>query len=310
MYTPPPPVGVPNPALNLRSRLRPMGIGDILDETFRLYRANFALFMATVAIVEVPLQIINIILQLTIAGNAQSLTGLSRSAGQNGGLTHAQVNTIVNFFISVGVVTFITLVITLIALVVQSGALAVVISNRYLDRPITVGDAYRAAMNRFGTLLGAILWLILRLVLLFIACFVLIGIPFFIFFYVAWSLIAQVIMLENSGAIAASRRSRQLIQGYWWKTCGLLLVTFILVAIVTGIPAAVIGGIAGATGSVAIRTLVSGIVGLIVGVLVRPIQAAATTLLFYDLKIRKEAFDLEALAQQAGIAAPAPSTWQ
>ena len=47
MYTPPPPVGVPNPALNLRARLRPMGIGDILDETFRLYRANFALFVAT-----------------------------------------------------------------------------------------------------------------------------------------------------------------------------------------------------------------------------------------------------------------------
>ena len=38
----------------------------------------------------------------------------------------------------------------------------------------------------------------------------------------------------------------------------------------------------------------------------RPIQTVATTLLFYDLKIRKEAFDLETLAQQAGFAAPSP----
>jgi len=39
-------------------------------------------------------------------------------------------------------------------------------------------------------------------------------------------------------------------------------------------------------------------------VLLTPIQIVATTLLFYDLKIRKEAFDLEAMVQQAGASAP------
>jgi hypothetical protein len=53
-----------------------------------------------------------------------------------------------------------------------------------------------------------------------------------------------------------------------------------------------------------VRTIINGIIGLIVGVLVRPIQVSALTLLFYDLKIRKEAFDLEAMAQQAGAPAP------
>ena len=75
--------------------------------------------------------------------------------------------------------------------------------------------------------------------------------------------------------------------------------------ILTSIPTLVIGAIIGSSaGSLSARLLIIGIVGLIVGVLARPIPIAATTLLFYDLKIRKEAFDLEAMVQQAGVPPP------
>jgi hypothetical protein len=122
---------------------------------------------------------------------------------------------------------------------------------------------------------------------------------------VAWSLLSQVVMLENVGGAGASRRSRELIRGYWWKTLGLLVLTWLLVTILTAIPAGVVGAIVGSgAGSSAARLLITGIVSLIIGVLVRPIMIAAMTLLFYDLKIRKEAFDLEAMVQQAGAPTP------
>lgn len=307
MYTPPP-AGLPDPTLQMRTRLRPMGIGDILDATFSLYRANFSLFVATVAIVEVPLQIIIVILQLAIVDSTTSIRNISTGTG---GLTQQQTDTLVHWLTAVASVSVITGIITAIALVIQSAALAVVISNRYLNRAITVGDAYRAAVNRLGPLLVAIIWTGIRLILLGIACVVLIGIPFFIYFSVAWSLIAQVIMLENGSGTGASGRSRQLISGFWWKTLGLLVITAILVGILGGIPSAIISG-AMSGADLGARTLVSGIVGAIVTILLRPIQTGATTLLFYDLKIRKEAFDLEAMARHLGVAAPeAPtSTWQ
>src|SRR5918911_885123 len=61
----PPPGSTPGPMMDMRSRLRPMGIGDILDETFRLYRENFTLFVATCAVLEVPVQIINFLIRLS-----------------------------------------------------------------------------------------------------------------------------------------------------------------------------------------------------------------------------------------------------
>jgi hypothetical protein len=69
------------------------------------------------------------------------------------------------------------------------------------------------------------------------------------------------------------------------------------VGILTWIPTLIIGAIVGPdVGSL--------IIGVVVGVLVQPIPIAAMTLLFYDLKIRKEAFDLEAMVQQAGAPTP------
>jgi hypothetical protein len=181
----------------------------------------------------------------------------------------------------------------------------VAISNRYLNRSVTVGDAYRATINRLGPLLLAIVWAGVRFILLGIACVVLVGIPFLIYFAVAWSLLSQVVMLGNVGGGGASARSRELIRGYWWKTLGLLIVVWLLVAILTAIPSLAIGGILGSgAGSLSVRLLITGIVGLVIGVLVQPIPIAATTLLFYDLKIRKEAFDLETMVQQANVPTP------
>jgi len=276
---------------DIRARLRPMGIGDILDETFRLYRENFLLFLATAAVLEVPAQIINTLLSLarpavTTIVPGQGITPAQTSAATTGGL--------------IGVVAGL---ITAFAGVFITAALAVVVSNRYLGRLTTVGEAYRATLNRLGPLLVTTIWAGIRLVLLGFACVVIIGIPFLIYFAVAWSLLPQVVMLENVDR-GASGRSRELIRGYWWKTLGLyivvailayLLVFVILVPVVAGIFAG-----AGVTGT----RLLTGLATLIFSLLVRPIQTVATTLLFYDLKIREEAFDLETMAQQAGFAAP------
>ncbi len=291
---------------DIRARLRPMGIGDILDETFRLYRENFLLFLATAAVLEVPAQIINTLLSLarpavTTIVPGQGITPAQTSAATTGGLIGVVAGLITAT--TGGLIGVVAGLITAFAGVFITAALAVVVSNRYLGRLTTVGEAYRATLNRLGPLLVTTIWAGIRLVLLGFACVVIIGIPFLIYFAVAWSLLPQVVMLENVDR-GASGRSRELIRGYWWKTLGLyivvailayLLVFVILVPVVAGIFAG-----AGVTGT----RLLTGLATLIFSLLVRPIQTVATTLLFYDLKIREEAFDLETMAQQAGFAAP------
>jgi hypothetical protein len=314
MYAPPP-GSTPGPMMDMRARLRPMGIGDILDETFRLYRENFTLFVATCAVLEVPVQIINFLILLT-APAAPILT-------PGAGITNAQMKEFLTRIAASGGAGGAEGLLAALAGVFITAALAVTISSRYLSRTVTVGEAYRATLNRIGSLLLAIIWIAVRLIALGVGIVIvaivlaaahlgplavlvsLASIPLFIYFLVSWSLISQVIMLDNVSGGGASGRSRELIRGYWWKTLGLLIVVWLLVAILTSIPTVVSGAIAGSgAGSLSARLLITGIIGLIIGVLARPIPIAATTLLFYDLKIRKEAFDLEAMVQQAGAPTP------
>jgi hypothetical protein len=299
MFNPPP---YPNNSMaNLRARLRPMGIGDILDETFSLYRDNFGLFLATIAVIEVPLQIIIVLFSLSVA-NA------SPSTSQPGVASTAATSTVsTGAAIGLGIFGLALAIITIVAYTMMTAALAIVISNRYLGRAATVGDAYRGSLSRIGALILAGIWVGVRVILLALACVVLIGIPFLIYFAVAWTLVSQVIVLEGVGGFAASGRSRELVKGFWWKTLGLVLVTGLLVTILSAVIPSIIGGIVqAAIPSAAVRVIVNGIVGLIIGLLVQPVQFIATTLLFYDLKIRKEAFDLEAMISQVGAPPPPP----
>src|ERR687883_690413 len=78
----PPPGSTPGPMMDMRSRLRPMGIGDILDETFRLYRENFTLFVATCAVLEVPVQIVNFLIRLSAPVGPPLTPGPSLTPGQ------------------------------------------------------------------------------------------------------------------------------------------------------------------------------------------------------------------------------------
>ncbi len=276
----------------LRARLRPMGVGDILDETFRLYRANFVLFLSIVAVLEVPAQIIATLISLAAPQPLQVVPGQS--------LTQDQTNQLISTNLSSISFTSIGSLIASFASVVIAAALAWAVSNRYLGRTVTVGEAYRAVTGRIGTLVVAALWVGVRLGLMAITV---IGIPFAIYFGVSWALLSQTIVLEGNSIGGASQRSRELVRGYWWKTLGLFLVVLLLIAIVGGI----VGGVFVAVVSGAdyeTKRIVTGVAQLIVGVLLTPIQIVATTLLFYDLKIRKEAFDLEAMVQQAGASAP------
>lgn len=301
MYNPP--AGTPDPMMNLRARLRPMGVGDILDETFRLYRENFTLFVATCAVIEVPLQIILTALSFGMLSALQPIANLQGIPAQN--YTPAQVNALVGGASAAGGLGLLIALLALVASALVGAALAVAISNRYLGRPVTVGMAYSAAGNRLGSVLVALIWAFIRLIPLILLSVILIGIPFLVYFFVAWSLIPQAIMLEGTSGIGASRRSRELISGYWWKSFGLIVVVAVLLAILSRIPLLIIDSIVSSTvGGLGARTVLEGIVNFIVGVLTMPIQATALTLLFYDLKIRKEAFDLEAMVQRANLATP------
>jgi hypothetical protein len=93
------------------------------------------------------------------------------------------------------------------------------------------------------------------------------------------------------------------VKGRWWGTFGVVVLGTILVGIVE---AALVGLTAVFTTiDTADPTLGSFVVGtgatVLASLIATPFAAAFVTVLYFDLRVRKEAFDLQLLANQIGV---------
>ncbi|GAC1445376.1 MAG: hypothetical protein NVSMB52_06320 [Chloroflexota bacterium] len=257
-------------------RLHPRAVGDLLDAAFSLYRQNFALFSGIAAVLAIPQAVLGAGLGLVSGGGSVSGAGLST------GTTSSNVAGTVAF-------TAVNLFLGVIFAALVTGALAYAISQRYLGRTISVAEAYRAVgMRTFALLLGATLLQYASIALGAIA--LVIGA---LFLYVKLLFIPQCVVIERTGVIGAFRRSWNLVQSSWWRTFGISLVLGIITSVISGVLVGLLAAIAAISGARA--GIVTGGLSPLVGIVVQPFQLTALTLLYYDLRIRKEGFDLEHL---------------
>ena len=247
--------------------LEPMTAGMILDRSFRLYVQNFALMIGLTAIVQVP------ILVLTVG--APLLRGTSEILGVIAGLIGL-----------IGVLLSLLIVTPLV-----TGAATKAVSERFLGNEITALTALKFAWGYVGTLL---------LIQLVVGLIVFVGLMLClvpgILWMLSYSIVAPVAVLENSSDRGEIRqRSWELVSGNRGKVFAVVFVV-VLVQILLGGSGSLIIQLSFGSGSVmgeALGGLFSGIAGL----LTYPLQAIAVTLIYYDLRIRKEGFDLEMLSR-------------
>jgi hypothetical protein len=111
---------------------------------------------------------------------------------------------------------------------------------------------------------------------------------------------SAVLMLEGGGAIAALRRSSELGAGHRWRIVGLFAILGAL-SLTFSITAIGLGSLAGSV-------YVSNLVATLFSIPLYPLVACVLTALYYDLRIRKEGFDIAYAARALGDAAqPAPA---
>lgn len=262
----------------MRFQIGAMSVGDILDRGMKLLLARLPAFFFITLIVELPL----LFLQVVLPG----LSERSPIAGTLGGLTG-------------------TLVISFILAPLGTAVILYIIWQEFVGRRVGLGEAFRIGLARFWSLLAGSL--VFGLVLVVGCC--LFCIPLFIF--LSWfNLYAQVIVVEGLGPIAALDRSKALTEGFRLRLLGILLLMQIIAGILQstvgyvlefifpleyvyvpplGIPQAVYS-----TNLVIIHALV-----FPVTVLVAAYASVCMTLLYFDIRIRKEGFDLEVAARQA-----------
>lgn len=279
----------------VRLDLRPMDLGEILDRTFRLYRAHFMTFF----LIMLAVQAISFLGSLTWQA---SLAPLQPSAGTALHLPG------ISFFVAL----FLSTVVTFLAAQVGIGTLTTAVSSIYLGEPIGIGEAFRRVRPALGRLLGTTLLTSLIVVLGMVACIV----PGF-YFLLSYLLVSQVVVIEGLGPQAAMRRSSELMRkksdkGFFrnniMKASVILIIVFVLAAAagtIVGLPFGIAQILthdrSHPPSMLGPMHLLQGTLTMIVQAGVSPIGTIAMILFYYDIRIRKEGFDLQMLASSLGV---------
>ncbi len=261
--------------------LRPLSIGEILDRALRLYRSHFLLLVSIPLLALAPMAVLQVVSQF---------------------LWHTTqlIDLIQNGFVQVLV----------------SSALVVAISQAYLTRAPTLGQAYRAAGQRYASAWGAnfLMGLAIGVPTAVLTCgviamsgeglwlVILLIMPYAVFLGTRWSLILPGILLEHLGAQAGLGRSWALTQGAFWKVFGTSFLAGILVILLATLPQlAITYGLGLLVPNTDIISLVETVFAQVGVVLTTPVSVGVTVVLYYDLRVRKEGFDLEWQAHQASL---------
>lgn len=279
-------------------RLRPMSLGDVLDEAFRLWRRHFLTFVIAMAVWVVPVTLFTVAGLGLIFGNpAWSTLGRARQPSTQ------QLLTLV--FSLFAVFVPLTIVGTL-GYLVNMGAVVRLASDAALGRPLRVGAAYVAALGKLGWLFLAML--AVGAVSMLIVTFI--GIPLVVYLLVSWSACIPAIMLE-AGSGAGLGRSWNLVSDHRWRALGVVFLMWLLELILVSLPSSVVNWVLTAAlgaaaepggGAFVLLQAVTSLLSAVGQVLFGPLILIALTVLYYELRVRKEAFDLELRAGGADAA--------
>ncbi len=180
-----------------------MQIGDVLGEAWGLYKRFFWQFFLTAFVVYAVLDLLSAL--------ANAAAGDSVLAGLFWGLIAAAVGIVGYFWVQGALVE-----------VVQD------VRDGRADR--TIGEIYQAVSPRLPSLIVAGILagigIAFGLILLIVPG---------LFLLTIWSMLVPVIVIEGKSAGEAFGRSREIVRGHGWPVFGLIIVTFILVAVASGV---------------------------------------------------------------------------
>lgn len=289
--------------------LRPMSTSELLDRTFYLYRNNFFLFAGIAAL---P-QALALVMKLLLTTSGMPVDYASPKSSDVG-LTNG---TALLFIFA----ALISLFINLIATQFAYGGTVYSVSRVHLGKRATIRESYRSIWPFLARLVGVSLLVGLRMagigvVLVIVVMLGPMGLILLLPFVVWWGVYVYArcclggaaCVLEGETAGDSIGRSRFLTLGGTWRIFLVLLLTGVLswaLGYALGFPAEILKKTHFGTGLMVMVTKQLG--EFLAQTFVSPIGAIALVLVYYDQRIRKEAFDLEVMMQAMDRAGGQPA---
>jgi hypothetical protein len=259
-------------------RLRPLGIGETLDWAIKLYRNNAVTLWKIVSVIIVPLQIIDVIVRRV---------SLPSDVFLQDGTLYTRTGQSTGDVIALLLVTLLVLIGSLVA----TGATLRALVDAYLGHPTD----WRTSLEHARTRAGSLIWLAVLTAVLTIIGFFLLFVPG-LWFIVAVSVAVPVLMVEGASGFAAMKRSINLVDTRWWATFWRLLAAYLLLGVAIFGLSALVSAVGNGITNVTLFLVLGGAINAVVSILLSPFVAAVITVIYVDLRVRKEALDIELLA--------------
>lgn len=282
--------------------LRARSNAEILDASFEIYRRHFAIFLAAGVVAALPMALVQYSALATVGGHSGIFIPKDPVTGANAAsLLAVQATILVAYLVMLLITPF------------TDGVTVTTAARAYRGESVELADALRAVFARPVAVLLAYwarFFLIVAAIMaagiagaivvglaavIFRALAVLLAIPLvlglLVVSLVIWKryfAVIPVLLIEEKRVADAMSRSRALADGNGAR----IVVLVGLVIVVSMVAGMMLGAVAGA--------LISGVLGALLYLfcvaLVNQFAGVVITLLYFDLRIRKEGYDIELLA--------------
>lgn len=285
--------------------LRPRDLGQILDQTFRVFGRSWRSLLPMGLIGATPGLLYSLFvlslspdLQMGPFGNPLVRALAAADAGDfSGGLR-------------LGSLMVVSWVAILLLYPLYKGALLDAATRAVLHMPpVSVGESFRVGATRYGAMLGSHALLVLMWIAA-VPLLALAGLLVLAFLTIPVGLIAlatftvftgHAVVVEQKGAGSAIGRSFELVRSRFWPLLGTGIVFWLLSTLLSYIvvgPSSFAAGIVTAiTGSFLPFTLLTLVEGL-AATFITPFMAVGLTVVYFDTRVRREGYDLEWMARQ------------
>ena len=292
----------------------PMGVGEILDRSFRLLRKHFLLFFIILMIPQGTFFLANKGMEVYVQGGVQQ--------GMSPGMV-----------VGYAVAVLLAVVIMMIIQFWAQGALIYAVSETYLGHETSIGRSYGAMRSRLGRLLGtmflmgflimlvpALLGVVSAILIpqltamglggstggIVFAVLMLAGVVWFFHVLLNWLLVDKVVVLEGEGWRSALRRSKELMNtrtepGFWKrpknKAALILILGFLIgvgIHLLFQTPGLITHWLMPST---TMGQTIQEILNVVATSLATVFTAIAMILFYYDIRLRSEGFDLKMMAK-------------
>ncbi|HEX3005576.1 MAG TPA: glycerophosphoryl diester phosphodiesterase membrane domain-containing protein [Angustibacter sp.] len=312
--------------------LRPLGLGEILDGAVQTMRHNPRVMFGLSALVAGVAALVSSVLLLVGVPQLLAAADLADTASSGGSVDTSQVASAVGGSV---VTLLVPAALQSLALAVLNGILIIAVSDAVIGRRPTAGDVLRrvrwSGVGRlllltvvtFALSVAVVAVVAVPVALLYVVAVpagvvaTLVGLPLLVVvgvvLFTKLAFAAPSLLLEELGVVAALRRSWRLVTGSFWRVFGILLLSAAIAWAASSLlqlPFSLLGQLAGLAAAGAdpsettqfvVATLIGNLGSVLGSAVVAPFTAGVTSLLYIDLRIRREGLDV-ALARAASAA--------